>query len=630
MFNSPFKKLTHNISFNPDRYTSLDNPLLSPIGRFQKLLGAGRIRGKILSGYVLSIAIACIGATTARIVEEYANELVEERAETLQERAALLNEMDIALLELHGSQSRLLARIDNPEKLQNHLNRLTTDASLVKLYLEELDNWLAREEAEEAEGKLNLQSSAIGAQEKQLQAWLPQSQATIREYTRQLRAIAEPLTDKNIGIDRREDSKIALVRFGASPIFSEFGDRTDELTAIARAYIKAKDDVVHKAYEGVEELESIVMAIGLSIAAFLGILMAVLLSGAISRPLEVTNAIAKRVTKEGNFELQAPVVTRDEAGQLANSLNQLICQVARMLQEIKAAQAQLVQSEKMSSLGKLAAGLAHEINNPVSFIQGNVSYINEYTTDLLELLEMYRKTYPEPPRMIRDRIEEIDLSFLEKDLPESLQSIHVGAERIHQIVLSMRIFSRLDEAGVKEVDLHEGIDHTLIILNSQIEGQIEIEKNYGSLPTVFCHPVQINQVFMNLLSNAIDALKDRAEGSEKRIEIVTEMEDGTASPQESRVRVKIRDTGPGIPPGVRDCIFDPFFTTKPVGSGTGLGLSTSYEIVRKHGGTIVANSEPGKGAEFVVTLPVRSVEETETLQRSRPRATRKIATLPYL
>ena len=603
------------MSLQADR-AALPNLSLSFIGRLRERFGVGKIRRKILGGYVLSIAIACIGATTARIVERHANERVEEQAATLRARAALLGEMDIAILELHDGQNRLLAHINNPEKLQKRLERLAIDISVVQRDLEVLEVWLLQEKQESKSG---LQNHAVRVQEERLREWLPQSRAAIRAYVRQLQVIVEPLTDTNIAPDRREEGKIALADFGSSAISREVGDRTDAITDIAAAYTRAKDEIVRKAYEDVDALANAIVTIGLSTSALLGISIAVVLSSAIARPLEITNAIAKRVMEEGNFELQVPVQTKDEAGQLAHSFNQLVFQVAKTLQEIKAAQAQLVQSEKMSGLGKLAAGLAHEINNPVSFVKGNISHVSDYTNDLLELLAMYDAACPEPPAAIRDRIDEIDLPFLKEDLPKSLNSMRLGAERIHQIVLSMRAFSRTDEAGIKEMDVHEGIDSTLAILNSQLEGRIAVEKRYGCLPQICCYPVQINQVFMNLLSNAIDAVKERPQGNDRRIEIVTEVESGknTAFPPGDRIRAIVRDTGPGIPPEVRDRIFEPFFTTKPVGSGTGLGLSISYEIVRKHGGTIVANSEPGKGTEFVVTLPVLSAGKTNALQPAR-------------
>ncbi|MEG4341872.1 PAS domain S-box protein [Microcoleus sp. A003_D6] len=276
-------------------------------------------------------------------------------------------------------------------------------------------------------------------------------------------------------------------------------------------------------------------------------------------------------------------------------------------------QAQLVQSEKMSSLGQLVAGVAHEINNPVSFIFGNVSYAKDYTNDLLRVLELYRAAYPEPTAEIQAELEAIELEFIQEDLPNLLDSMAVGAVRIQEIVKSLRTFSRLDEADFKAVNLHEGIDSALMIIAHRLNPQgdklaISIIKEYGNLPQVECYSGQLNQVFMNLLINAIDAVEERERNSQSAggsssvptIKIRTEVMEG------ERVKIAIADSGTGIPESMQQRLFDPFFTTKPVGKGTGLGLAISYEIVvKKHQGKLLCNSELGIGTEFAIEIPIR-------------------------
>ncbi len=278
------------------------------------------------------------------------------------------------------------------------------------------------------------------------------------------------------------------------------------------------------------------------------------------------------------------------------------------LQELQQTQAQLVQTEKMSSLGQLVAGVAHEINNPVSFVYGNLTYASQYTQDLLHLLQLYQQHYPHPALEIQAKEEAIELEFLLEDLPKILSSMQMGAERICQIVLSLRNFSRLDESEMKLVDIHEGIDSTLLILQNRLKANgenpaIEVIKEYGILPRVECYAGQMNQVFMNILSNAIDALEDKIRGEEYPspcIWIRTEVRVG------NQVAICIADNGPGMMEAVRDKLFDPFFTTKPVGKGTGLGLSISYQIViEKHGGQLRCISAPRQGAEFVIEIPIR-------------------------
>ncbi|BAY09271.1 PAS domain S-box protein [Calothrix sp. NIES-2098] len=279
------------------------------------------------------------------------------------------------------------------------------------------------------------------------------------------------------------------------------------------------------------------------------------------------------------------------------------------LSELQRTQTQLIHSEKMSSIGNMVAGVAHEINNPVNFIHGNLIPASQYTKDLLRLVELYQQHYPDPPEEIQAEIVDIDLDFLKEDLVKLLESMRIGTQRIREIVLSLRNFSRLDEAEFKQVDIHEGLDSTLMILHNRLKSkqnhpEISVIKEYAKLPLIDCYPGQLNQVFMNILSNAIDALEESLVTKceqiiNPQIRICTEVID------RNRVAIRISDNGKGIPPAIRSKLFDPFFTTKDVGKGTGLGLSISYQIVvDKHSGKLSCNSAPEQGAEFVIEIPV--------------------------
>jgi signal transduction histidine kinase len=301
---------------------------------------------------------------------------------------------------------------------------------------------------------------------------------------------------------------------------------------------------------------------------------------------------------------------RNAQVQLINEVaerKQIQKQLQQTLKELKKAQTQLIQNEKMSSLGQLVAGVAHEINNPVNFIYGNITHAEEYIQDLLRLLQRYQQYYPNPVSQVQAELEAIDIDFLLEDLPKILDSMKLGTDRIRQIVQSLRIFSRTDEAEIKSVDIHEGIDSTLMILSHRLKAfsnrpNIEIIKNYGNLPLVECYPGQLNQVFMNILNNAIDALEeaiDMQKISTPSIAIHTEVVDGKT------IGIRITDNGMGIAEDVKQKIFDPFFTTKPVGKGTGMGLSISYQIItEKHGGTLSCASKPGEGTEFGIAIPL--------------------------
>lgn len=300
----------------------------------------------------------------------------------------------------------------------------------------------------------------------------------------------------------------------------------------------------------------------------------------------------------------------NSARQSAEDLSQQLREAFKRLQQT---QVQMVQQEKLSSLGQLVAGVAHEINNPVSFIHGNLTHAQTYVSDLLTLVHLYKAHYPHPTDEIQTMIDEVDLGFLSEDLPKLLSSMTVGTDRICEIVLSLRNFSRKDEAACKAVDIHEGLESTLLILQHRLKATSTcpatiVVRDYGQLPLVECYPSQLNQVFMNILANALDAMAEaNVDKSYEEIAVNPNriiIRTNTISDQ--WVEIAIADNGPGIPDAAKSRIFDPFFTTKPVGKGTGLGMSISYQIItQRHQGKLTCNSEPNQGTEFTIQIPLQ-------------------------
>ncbi|MEM9006856.1 MAG: ATP-binding protein [Cyanobacteria bacterium P01_F01_bin.86] len=376
---------------------------------------------------------------------------------------------------------------------------------------------------------------------------------------------------------------------------------------------------VHVGMDQVRMIQQIRSAISLQLWVTLGLFILSIIATYvmvrhISRPLNKLTDYAKRLANR-DFSSPVKIDSKDEVGLLASTMHSMatdmqafIQQLETTLIELQHTQGQLIQSEKMSGLGQLVAGVAHEINNPISFIACNVSYAEAYAKQLMGLVAHNDpELSPYLTADLKAALDDMDVEFVMTDFPKVLHSMQSGTGRIREIVTSLKNFARLDEAEFKAVDIHEGIDSALMILNRRLRGigaqkrAVEVIKDYDALPAVPCYAGQLNQVFLNLLTNALDALSARVPET-PQVRIETRL-------LKDAVEIYIHDNGCGIDPAIAPRVFDPFFTTKPIGEGTGLGLSISYQIiVQRHQGLLTYQSTPMEGTTFIIQIPLSRKE----------------------
>ncbi len=602
------------------------------------------VRKKIAFGYAIAIGVSVLGTVTGTFIGDYYEKKAAEAERHVDEEVELFNDLQSSILKARNHQQQFISLLEKPQDLQEKYTDFLQHAENVQESWDEIKSFVKQVNKKYPEHKDMKHNMAIY---KFLKTYKGVPEAYFQEVDKLIKQI------NVLNLKSPEKIQVAqklLLDFTNSSVALKLDRISDDLHELVEIAEEGDEEADKALIQAIYTRRLIVFGTNI-ISIALATLLAWYTTTTITLPIKNLTKFAEATTRKSKFDLQTPITANDELGVLGNSLNQLIIRVKDLLKEqaeaqeklafysqsleqkvqertqkleqtlnqLQSTQAQLIQREKMSSLGQLVAGIAHEINNPVNFIHGNIEYTKDYLQDLLKLVEVYQKEYPNPTEVIEEEIENIDLEFLQEDLPNILNSMETGSERIREIVKSLRTFSRLDEAEYKKIDLHENIESTLMIIQNRLKAkpnrcEIKVVKDYGKLPLVECYAGQLNQVFMNLFINAIDALEEKIV---KNIEKINDKEFtnplisvSTESLNSQRIAIHIADNGLGMTEEIRQKMFNPFYTTKPVGKGTGLGLAISYQVVvDRHHGELMCFSTPGKGTEFIIQIPIKQGKE---------------------
>ncbi|MFK8186273.1 MAG: sensor histidine kinase [Phormidesmis sp.] len=601
--------------FSPPNSHLSASPWRQPISTVRQWFNGLKLQHKIGWSFGLAASVAIVSITIGWGIAE--SSLSKARAEIQDSEAEreMLTELKVSLLRMHLHQKGAILT----------LNDLSQWTEVYETFIEDRETFRATWHHYKTNQEVVQGNTIYDQRERQLIEELTISYAVFSHDLDSLITQFRQVDLEQLSDSERQNLQVRLTRFNNEALRQEAYQFLNLVQALREnseiQLVEAK-----ATFRKSEIFRLKVIIISAFASLVITIFLIVLLSRAISSSVEKAAATAAQVIETSNFDLQIPVSSTDEVGELSTVLNRLIAQVKQLLQqekekseslenalcEIRETQAVLVQSEKMSALGQMVAGVAHEINNPIGFLNGSIQNAKTYVKDLESQLTLYQQHYPNPVEPVQNNAEEIDLDFIREDFPKLLDSMTAANQRIKSISTSLRTFSRADTEHKVSADLHEGLDSTLLILKYRLKANerrpaIEVIKDYGEIPAIDCFPGQLNQVFMNLLANAIDIFDEATEQSsfaelEETPQIIT-VKTALDSDQKG-LEIRIGDNSKGMTEDVKARIFDHLFTTKGVGKGTGLGLAIAQQIVvEKHGGSLTVQSELGQGTEFCIQLP---------------------------
>jgi signal transduction histidine kinase len=626
---------------------SLPQPIRGTVNRLSYWQAGLPLRQKISWGYGVAVTIALSGTTLGYMIGDYFQYQVVQRELAVQQRRQRLNDLQISLLQTRTHMSEIMTLLDDGKGWREEY------AEFLPHYQALQQDWRSLKQLTAADAT-NGRSAPLAAPMGELTATYT---TAITAYFQQ---VDQLLARDPTNLDRVPPKQLQqqLKNLAKSQTLRQV-DNFSEILVPLNVTANQMAAQINQEIETVDRLRLGFSAGGIAISVVIAAYLAWLTSRAITRPLQEVTDVARLVTEASRFDLQVPITSRDETGQLAQAFNHLITRVQQLLDEqqltrdrlatdnqslealvadrtaaiqiqnhrltqtldtLKTTQTQLVQTAKMSSLGQLVAGIAHEMNNPVTFISGNIDYAQTAVADLLQMLMVYQAAYPQSTPSVAAYAAAIDLDYLLDDMPKVLQSMQTGTARIAGIVQSLRTFSHLDEAALKPIDVHVGLDHAVMLLQNRLQAMhtpIAVKREYTALPLVECYASQLNQVFLDLLNNAIDAVLAKAldENTAAGFAPCIWLRSALLNPQ--TVRLVIEDNGVGIAADHLTQIFDPFFTTKPIGQGMGLGLSLAYQVIEvTQGGQLTCESVPQAGSRFTIELPIAPSPATSDCRRN--------------